>query len=62
MTKTGRTVRLLPSLFQHLDVLFGQCCVKPCISGGPLEVGALDELQGNLFIEHMEYRMHSWYM
>lgn len=31
MKKTGRSVRLLRSLFHHLDVLFRRWCVKPCI-------------------------------
>lgn len=31
MKKTGRSVRLLPSLFHHLDVFFWRGCIKPYI-------------------------------
>lgn len=63
MKKTGRSVRLLHSLFHHLDLLFCWWCIKPYIVEVQLKLDeALDELQGNLYIEHMEHRMHSWYM
>lgn len=47
MKKSGSSVRLLHSIFHHLELLFCLCCILLC-SGGSVEVGAIDGLQGNL--------------
>ena len=47
MKKSGISVRLLHFIFHHLELLFCLCSILLC-SGGPVVVGAIDGLQGNL--------------